>query len=135
MDQVLTQLVERLRKAFDDRLVSVVLYGSGATGERHARFSDYNILCVLAQVTPRERHTTTGGSEEARVRTYRVDDIAAAIGGQVEGPGELLVTGFTGLNTGEQMRGGEIHVDGRIRSVGRTVFGGRIYQRGQLIAP
>lgn len=54
MEQVLTQLVERLRKAYGERLISVVLYGSGAVGDHHGRFSDLNILCVLSQVTPRE---------------------------------------------------------------------------------
>ncbi|HEV2447307.1 MAG TPA: nucleotidyltransferase domain-containing protein [Candidatus Sulfopaludibacter sp.] len=54
MDKVLDQLVERLRKAFGERLVSVFLYGSAATGEHSARFSDYNILCVLDEITPRE---------------------------------------------------------------------------------
>jgi hypothetical protein len=54
MEKVLSQLVEKLRKAFDERLVSVVLYGSAAAGDNDARFSDFNILCVLTQVTPRE---------------------------------------------------------------------------------
>jgi len=54
MDKVLNQLVERLKKAYGDRLVSVVLYGSAAAGDHHARFSDFNILCVLSEVTPRE---------------------------------------------------------------------------------
>jgi hypothetical protein len=54
MDKVLAELVERLRKAYGDRLVSVVLYGSAATGEHHAKFSDYNVLCVLSEITPRE---------------------------------------------------------------------------------
>jgi hypothetical protein len=53
-DKVLNQLVEKLQKAFGEGLVSVVLYGSGATGEHHAGFSDYNVLCVLKDVTPRE---------------------------------------------------------------------------------
>ena len=50
----LKELVGRLERAFSDRLVSVVLYGSGATGEHDARFSDLNTLCVLKQITPRE---------------------------------------------------------------------------------
>jgi len=54
MERVLNQLVERLRKTFDDRLVSVVLYGSGAVGDHHGRFSDLNILCVLREVTLKE---------------------------------------------------------------------------------
>jgi predicted nucleotidyltransferase len=54
MERVLNQLVEKLTKAYQDRLVSVVLYGSGAVGDHHGRYSDLNVLCVLKQVTPRE---------------------------------------------------------------------------------
>jgi len=54
MDKLVQQLVEKLQKAFDDRLVSVVLYGSAAGADHHAQFSDYNILCVLTHITPRE---------------------------------------------------------------------------------
>ena len=54
MEKLLTQLVERLTKALGDRLVSVVLYGSAAAGEHHAAFSDYNVLCVVTVLTPRE---------------------------------------------------------------------------------
>jgi len=54
MDQVLEQLVSKLRKAYGDRLVSVVLYGSAAAGDRQEKFSDYNVLCVLTRVTARE---------------------------------------------------------------------------------
>jgi len=54
MDKVLNQLVERLRRALGDRVVSVVLYGSAAAGDYHGGFSDLNILCVLTAVTPRE---------------------------------------------------------------------------------
>jgi hypothetical protein len=54
MDKLVQQLVEKLQKAFDDRLVSVVLYGSAAGADHHAQFSDYNILCVLSRITPHE---------------------------------------------------------------------------------
>jgi len=54
MDKLLTQLVAKLQKAFAERLVSVVLYGSAATGDHHPRFSDINILCVLTEIAPRE---------------------------------------------------------------------------------
>ena len=50
----LDQIVEKLRKALDTSLVSVVLYGSAATGDFHEKFSDYNILCVLTKITPDE---------------------------------------------------------------------------------
>ncbi len=54
MDKRLTRLVEKLQAAYGDSLVSVILYGSAASGEHHARFSDFNVLCVLARLTPRE---------------------------------------------------------------------------------
>ena len=48
----LDQLVERLRKALGDDVLSVILYGSAATGDPHDKFSDLNVLCVLKQITP-----------------------------------------------------------------------------------
>jgi predicted nucleotidyltransferase len=54
MERVLAQLTDRLKATFGDRLVSVVLYGSAASGDHHGRFSDINILCALRQITPRE---------------------------------------------------------------------------------
>jgi len=60
MEKVLNQLVERLQKAYGERLVSVVLYGSAAGEDHHSRFSDFNVLCVLAQISPRE----LAGAEE-----------------------------------------------------------------------
>lgn len=54
MDKIVQQLVEKLQKAYGERLVSVVLYGSAAAGDHHAGFSDFNILCVLTELTPRE---------------------------------------------------------------------------------
>src|ERR1035438_5395528 len=54
MDKLLTQLIGKLQKAYGERLVSVVLYGSAAGGEHHAAFSDINILCVLSEISPRE---------------------------------------------------------------------------------
>jgi hypothetical protein len=54
MEKELAQLVEKLQKAFASRLISVVLYGSGAAGERHPGFSDFNILCVLTEIGTKE---------------------------------------------------------------------------------
>ncbi len=34
--------------------MSVILYGSGAGQDHHAKFSDLNVLCVLKEITPRE---------------------------------------------------------------------------------
>lgn len=52
MPDELDQLVERLQKALGQELISIVLYGSGAVGDRNEKFSDYNVLCVLNQIGP-----------------------------------------------------------------------------------
>ncbi len=54
MEQKLSGLVERLKQAFDDRLVSAVLYGSAAAGDWHEQASDLNVLCVLKTLSPHE---------------------------------------------------------------------------------
>ncbi|MEX2263702.1 MAG: nucleotidyltransferase domain-containing protein [Bryobacteraceae bacterium] len=54
MERVLNQLLDKLKKAYGDHLVSVVLYGSAAVGDQDRRFSDINVLCVLDRVTPDE---------------------------------------------------------------------------------
>jgi hypothetical protein len=53
MDQ-LKELVSKLEHTFQDRLVSVVLYGSGASQDHDGKFSDLNVFCVLKEITPRE---------------------------------------------------------------------------------
>ena len=54
MENLLNQLLEKLTKVFEDRLASVVLYGSAAAGDHHEGYSDLNVLCVLTEVTVRE---------------------------------------------------------------------------------
>jgi predicted nucleotidyltransferase len=54
MESDLKELVERLKKAYGESLLSVILYGSGAAGDRQPPFSDINIFCVLPKVTPAE---------------------------------------------------------------------------------
>ena len=54
MERILAELVEKLQKAHGEGLVSVVLYGSAAIPDSRDRFSDYNVLCVLRQITPDE---------------------------------------------------------------------------------
>lgn len=54
MENLLNQLMEKLTEAFDGRLVSVVLYGSAASGDHHKDYSDINVLCVLDQITTRD---------------------------------------------------------------------------------
>ncbi|HEV2202670.1 MAG TPA: hypothetical protein VGR73_22865 [Bryobacteraceae bacterium] len=62
----LKELVTKLENAYHDRLVSVILYGSGASETQHNGFSDLNVLCVLKQITPREL-----GDGEPVVRWWR----------------------------------------------------------------
>ena len=50
MQEELAELVQRLQQAHKDRLVSVILYGSGAVDDRHEGFSDLNVLCVLTGI-------------------------------------------------------------------------------------
>lgn len=54
MEQKLTALVDRLKPAFGDSLVSAILYGSAAAGDYYEHCSDLNVLCVLSQITPHE---------------------------------------------------------------------------------
>jgi hypothetical protein len=53
MDE-LKELAQKFERAFDHRLVSLILYGSAAGEDHHAKFSDLNVLCVLREITPRE---------------------------------------------------------------------------------
>jgi len=58
MPAPLDLIVEKLRKALGSDLVSVILHGSAAIGDRQEKFSDYNVLCVLQQVTPAQLRAT-----------------------------------------------------------------------------
>jgi len=55
----LKELVIKLERAFQDRLLSVILYGSAASAQQHAsdhlgKFSDLNVLVVLTRITAQE---------------------------------------------------------------------------------
>jgi hypothetical protein len=54
MAEMLGELVEKLQKVHGDKLVSVILYGSGASEDKRDTFSDFNVLCVLTEITPAE---------------------------------------------------------------------------------
>lgn len=54
----LDQLVGKLRAALPSELISIVLYGSAATADHNAKFSDYNVLCVLNRITPAQLRAT-----------------------------------------------------------------------------
>lgn len=53
-DKLLQQLVDKMVAAHGSSLISVVLYGSAAGTDHHAAYSDLNVFCVLAAVTPKE---------------------------------------------------------------------------------
>jgi hypothetical protein len=50
----LNNFIEDLKLTHGENLVSVILYGSAATGEFIARSSDYNILIALNHITPED---------------------------------------------------------------------------------
>jgi hypothetical protein len=54
LEDKLGELVARLQSRFSDRLVAAILYGSAATGDWNKGVSDFNVLCVLTQVSSRE---------------------------------------------------------------------------------
>ncbi len=54
MPTALDQIVDRLKSALGDHLISVILYGSAAAGDQQKGYSDLNILCVLTEITPAE---------------------------------------------------------------------------------
>jgi predicted nucleotidyltransferase len=54
LERILSELVERLKSALGDQLVSVILYGSAAVGDWNKENSDLNVLCALSQISPRE---------------------------------------------------------------------------------
>jgi len=47
IDHKLDELVQKLKAAAGENLKAVILYGSAATEEFHARHSDLNILCLV----------------------------------------------------------------------------------------
>lgn len=66
METLLNDLTERLRKAYGNRLVSVILYGSAAAGDYHGAASDLNVFCVLESIGSAELR-----DGEAIVRWWR----------------------------------------------------------------
>jgi hypothetical protein len=66
MISTVDQLLERLKKALGSDLLSVILYGSAASGDNLGKFSDINILCLLKQITPAQL-----GASETVFRWWR----------------------------------------------------------------
>lgn len=50
MNEQLTQLVRELTQSAGSNLLSVILYGSAASGEFHAEHSDLNLLCLFEKL-------------------------------------------------------------------------------------
>ncbi len=53
-EALLKDLTGRLKTAFGNRLVSLILYGSASMGDRLDQISDLNVLCVLDRITTDE---------------------------------------------------------------------------------
>jgi hypothetical protein len=50
-EKQIDEFVGRMRQAAGENLQSVILYGSAASGEFHAEFSNVNLLCVVRDAT------------------------------------------------------------------------------------
>jgi predicted nucleotidyltransferase len=60
MEKKLSDLSEKLKAAFAEQLVAVILYGSAAMDDWQERGSDLNVLCVLKQITRKELKESEG---------------------------------------------------------------------------
>src|SRR5512140_2621108 len=49
-EKALSELVEKLQRAYGRDVLSVILYGSAATGDFHHKHSDLNVMCVLREL-------------------------------------------------------------------------------------
>src|SRR5438270_7779507 len=64
MEHHLRAFIDDLRSTHAKNLVSVVLYGSAATGEKSARHPDYNLLVVLEKIGPTDLKNAQGAVRE-----------------------------------------------------------------------
>jgi predicted nucleotidyltransferase len=62
-DPLLNELVGKLKAAAGANLKSVILYGSAATEEFHAKHSDLNLLCVVEQADAARLESLHGAVE------------------------------------------------------------------------
>jgi len=53
-EQLLQELVDRLRLAAPENIQSVVLYGSAARAEFNRQYSDLNVLCIVHSLAPEQ---------------------------------------------------------------------------------
>ena len=64
MDHHLKSFVDDLRTTHGRNLISVILYGSAATGDHVANASDYNILVVLEKIGPKDLRNANAAVRE-----------------------------------------------------------------------
>ena len=50
----LEQFINEIKTIYDERLVSIVLFGSAAAEDFSQKYSDYNLIIILNEVTPAE---------------------------------------------------------------------------------
>ena len=63
IDSKLDELVQKLKTAAGQNLKSVILYGSAATEEFHAKHSDLNVLCVVERAGAAQLEALHGAVE------------------------------------------------------------------------
>jgi hypothetical protein len=62
-DHKMDELVQKLKAAAGDNLKAVILYGSAATEEFHAKHSDLNVLCLVGQADAAHLEALHGPAE------------------------------------------------------------------------
>jgi predicted nucleotidyltransferase len=62
----LENFVDDLRNTHGSNLVSIILYGSAATGDYHKDISDYNLLVVLNRIAPEDLKQAYAATREWR---------------------------------------------------------------------
>ena len=67
----LDELVRQLRAAYNERLASVVLYGSAAGGDHIPDRSDYNVLVLLDAIDSAELDASSSVAASAVARAWR----------------------------------------------------------------
>jgi hypothetical protein len=122
MEKLLSQLVQKLQKAYGDRLISVVLYGSAACGDYQPKFSDINVLCVLEAIALRE----LAACEEIS-RWWRERGNAALMlmtEREVSESADCFAVEFTGIQRSHRLLYGKDVVS--MLAIGRQFYGAQV---------
>jgi hypothetical protein len=69
-EQLLGELVQKLRATAGENLTSVILYGSAAEGEFHPEYSDYNLLCIARDTSFASLSKFAGAAEWWRKKKH-----------------------------------------------------------------